>query len=121
MAKANLQLIYVSDIKCSTNIYSRLLEKPIKVTPRYVAFESDEFGDSLFALWSGDAPDPLSKSNSEIGIMLDSDEEVDKSFAQFSSIEGLKVIQNPTTEVFGRTYLLKDRDGHLIRVCSRDY
>ena len=120
MAKANLQLIYVSDIEYSTVLYTNLLDEPLVQAPRYVAFKSDNEGKCLFALWSGAEPNKEAVRSSEIGIMLDSDHEVDESFDAYKDLPGISVLKKPYTDVFGRTYLLRDPDGHLIRVCSRD-
>ena len=120
MAKANLQLIYVSDIRYSTVLYTNLLDEPHTVTPRYVAFAADDEGKSIFALWSGEKPLPEVKRSSEIGIMLETDSDVDEAFTTYKCLPGITVIDPPNHQVFGRTFLLKDPDGHLIRVCSRD-
>lgn len=77
LPKANLQLVYVSDINRSTAFYSRLFNtEPVFSTPRYVAFSAGE--QNLFALWSGGTvPDPSLPRFSEIGIMLPSSKDVD--------------------------------------------
>ena len=120
MAKANLQLIYVSDIRYSTVLYTNLLDEPHTVTPRYVAFSADDKGKSTFALWAGEKPIPDLKRSNEVGIMLEADSDVDEAFENYKCLPGITVIDPPCNHVFGRSFLLKDPDGHLIRVCSRD-
>lgn len=94
--KPNLQLIYVSDIKHSTDFYKTLFNtEPIFSSPRYVAF-------------------------SEIGIMLPSNDDVDRLYEKWKKNPNIKIVQEPQTEVFGRTFLVKDPDGHIIRVCPLD-
>lgn len=117
---ANLQLIYVSDIEISTRFYTKLFQlEPCFITPRYVAFKSGQ--DTLFALWSGGStPDPATPRFSEIGFMLPSSDDVQRRYDEWCNDETLNFIQAPVKEVFGLTFLLKDPDGHVIRVCPLD-
>ncbi len=120
MPKPNLQLIYVSDIKRSTDLYKSLFEAdPVFSSPRYVAFSAG--GEAFFALWTGGAkPDLSTPRFSEIGILLPSNEEVDLLFETWKSNPDLTIVQEPETLVFGRTFIVKDPDGHLIRVSPLD-
>jgi predicted enzyme related to lactoylglutathione lyase len=118
--KANLQLIYVSDISRSTDFYKKLFEaEPAFSTPRYVAFGAGK--DALFALWTGgEQPDPEIPRYSEIGIMLPTSSDVDMLHAKWQEIAEINIVRPPYDEVFGRTFLVKDPDGHLIRVSPLD-
>jgi predicted enzyme related to lactoylglutathione lyase len=118
----NLQLIYVTDIERSTAFYTTLFQaKPVFSSPRYVAFSADEQGQALFAIWTGGTPpEPHTPRFSEIGVMLSSDQEVESLFEIWQKRPQLKILKPPYTEVFGRTFLVADPDGHVIRVCSRD-
>ncbi len=120
--KPNLQLVYVSDIERSTAFYEMLFNaKPVFSSPRYVAFSADESGKALFAIWAGGTtPDAETPRFSEVGIMLSSNEEVDRLFEEWKKNPGMNIVQEPATEVFGRTFLVKDPDGHIIRVCPLD-
>mgnify|MGYP002626152643 CR=1 FL=1 len=120
--KPNLQLIYVSDIERSTHFYKTLFNaEPVFLSPRYVAFSADTVGNALFAIWSGGKKPDLSVARfSEIGVGLPSNEEVDVLFEKWKKIPDLKVLQEPITEVFGRTFLVQDPDGHVIRVAPQD-
>lgn len=117
---ANLQLIYVSDINRSTDFYKTLFKSdPVFISPRYVAFSAG--GDALFALWSGGgAPDITAPRFSEIGILMPTNADLDQLFEEWKSLPEINVMQEPTTEIFGRTFLIKDPDGHVIRVSPRD-
>ncbi|MCA9507773.1 MAG: VOC family protein [Myxococcales bacterium] len=119
--RANLQLIFVSDIKKSTSYYTMLFEtEPVFTSPRYVAFSA---GDEkvLFALWTGkQAPDPQAPRFHEIGIMVSSNDEVEKLFQKWRKNSAINIIQEPVSEVFGLTFLVKDPDGHIIRVSPLD-
>lgn len=118
--KPNLQLVYVSDISKSTEFYKTLFsEEPIFFSPRYVAFSAG--ADALFALWTGGVqPDLDVPRYTEVGIMLESNEAVDALYAVWKKDCDLNIVQEPITEVFGRTFVVQDPDGHLIRVCPRD-
>ena len=52
--------------------------------------------------------------------MLPSNEEVDGLFEEWKKIPDIEIVKEPYTEVFGRTFLVKDPDGHIIRVCPPD-
>jgi len=118
--KANLQLLYVSDIQRSTDFYTTLFKsEPVFTSPRYVAFQAGP--ESLFAIWAGgNTPDPSATRFSEVGIMLPSSDNVDTLYETWRQNPNINIIQKPTTEVFGRTFLVKDPDGHVIRVCPID-
>ena len=117
----NLQLIYVSDIERSTAFYKTLFNaEPVFTSPRYVAFSAG--GGALFAIWTGgNVPDTSAPRFSEIGIMLSSDEAVDALFEAWKKQHpNIQIEQEPCTAIFGRTFLVKDPDGHIIRVCPLD-
>jgi predicted enzyme related to lactoylglutathione lyase len=118
--KPNLQLIYVSDIKRSTTFYKTLFDsEPAFTSPRYVTFAAG--GEVLFALWTGGTrPDAAAARFSEIGIMMPSNEAVEHLFEKWEKNPEIKIVQKPYTEVFGRTFLVADPDGHIIRVCPLD-
>lgn len=118
--RANLQLIYVSDIKRSTAFYKTIFNtEPNFSTPRYVTFPVDT--RAWFALWTGGTkPDLNVPRFSEIGIMLPSNEAVDNLFSEWQKNPEIKVVREPYTEVFGRTFVVADPDGHIIRVSPLD-
>lgn len=120
LPKPNLQLIYVSDIERSTAFYKTLFNAdPVFSSPRYVAFSAG--GEALFAIWTGGTtPDVSAPRFSEIGIMLSSSEDVDNLFEEWKKNSDIEIIKEPYTEVFGRTFLVKDPDGHIIRVSPLD-
>lgn len=118
--KPNLQLVYVSNIDVSTSFYRNIFESdPVFSSPRYVAFSAG--GDALFAIWSGgDTPDREAPRYSEVGIMLSSNDAVDILYDKWKLDSSINILQEPRTEVFGRTFLVQDPDGHVIRVCPVD-
>ena len=118
--KPNLQLAYVSDIERSTIFYQTLFNsKPVFSSPRYVAFAAG--GEALFAIWTGGTtPDLAVPRFSEIGMMVPSNEEVDRLFKEWQKNPNIKIVKELYTEVFGHTFLAQDPDGHIIRVCPVD-
>ncbi|HEY8700715.1 MAG TPA: VOC family protein [Arthrobacter sp.] len=121
MATPNLFLIYVKDVQRSTAFYSDLFQMgPVMVTPRYVPFEVAP--GVLFALWSGAGEDVTQKTprSSEVGLMLPgSGDAVDRCYAEWTA-KGVTVVDEPRDEVFGRTFVIADPDGNLIRVSPLD-
>ncbi|PHM49396.1 VOC family protein [Xenorhabdus miraniensis] len=120
LVNPNLQLIYVSDIGRSTVFYKTIFNaEPIFASPRYVAFSAGKA--AVFAIWSGGAkPDSAIPRFSEIGIMLSSNEDVNRLFERWQKNSNIEIKQEPYNDVFGRTFLVKDPDGHIIRVCPLD-
>ncbi|QFT55122.1 VOC family protein [Microbulbifer sp. THAF38] len=118
--KPNLQLIYVSDIQVSTGYYKQLFNlEPYFVSSRYVVFKVD--GEADFAIWSGgEVPDKGSPRYTEIGINLKTDDEVEELYLQWMDSSFVNIHKELYTDVFGRTFLVKDPDGHIIRVSSAD-
>lgn len=116
----NLQLIYVSDISRSTEYYSKVFNcEPKFKSPRYVVFPID--GQACFAIWSGgDAPDSNVPRFSEIGIMLPTDGDVVDLYHQWKNNPHIEISKALYSDVFGQTFLVKDPDGHIIRICSVD-
>src|SRR5580693_4654376 len=117
MPAPNLFLIYVTDVERATSFYRDLFEiEPVMTTPRYVPFEVAP--GVLFALWSGRA-DQISTQTprtSEVGLMVPSSEAaVDEVYATWLA-KGVTVVEEPYDDVFGRTFVVADPDGNLIRV-----
>ncbi|WP_098731684.1 VOC family protein [Brevibacterium epidermidis] len=121
MATPNLFLIYVTDTTASTAFYSDLFEmEPEMVTPRYVSFEVAP--GVLFSLWSGASKSVTATPvrTSEVGLMVPgSAEAVDAIFTDWTA-KGVDMVSEPHDEVFGRTFIVADPDGNLIRVSPLD-
>jgi predicted enzyme related to lactoylglutathione lyase len=121
MMTPNLFLIYVTDVDRATRFYSELFEmEPVTVTPRYVPFEVAP--GVMFALWSGrgDAVTAATPRTSEVGLMVPgSAAAVDACYNNWIA-KGATVIEEPHQDVFGRTFVVADPDGNLIRVSPVD-
>lgn len=118
----NLFLVYVTDVERATAFYADLFEmRPQVTTPRYVPFEVAP--GVLFALWSGraDRVSPEAPRHFEVGLMVPgSGAAVDEVFARWSAKDGVTVVEAPYDDVFGRTFVVADPDGNLIRVSPLD-
>lgn len=121
MPAPNLFLIYVSDAERATRFYRDLFGiEPVTVTPRYVAFEVAP--NVLFAIWTGraDSVTPATPRTSEVGLMITgSAAAVDDLYADWLA-KGATVVEEPHDDVFGRTFVVADPDGNLVRVSPVD-
>jgi len=121
MTAPNLFLIYVTDVERATRFYSALFEiDPITITPRYVPFQVAP--GVLFALWSGHGESVTgdTRRTSEVGLMVPGDAAaIDDVFAAWT-VKGVTVVEQPHDDVFGRTFVIADPDGNLIRVSPLD-
>jgi predicted enzyme related to lactoylglutathione lyase len=117
----NLFLVYVTDAERATAFYTDLFDmKPIMVTPRYIPFEVAP--GVVFALWSGqkDRLGPQTPRTSEIGLMLPGPASAIDDLHTAWTAKGATVVEPPHDEVFGRTFVVADPDGNLIRVAPVD-
>ncbi|MDQ1202677.1 MULTISPECIES: VOC family protein [unclassified Rhodococcus (in: high G+C Gram-positive bacteria)] len=121
MPAPNLFLIGVRDGETATSFYSDLFEiEPTFISPHYVAFQVAP--GVLFALWTGYSEHlaPDTPGTTEVGLMVPgSASAVDEVFANWVS-KGVRVVDEPYDAVFGRTFVVSDPDGNLIRVSPID-
>ncbi|MEU1985274.1 VOC family protein [Nocardia sp. NPDC019395] len=120
MPTPNMFIVYVTDAPASARFYSDLFDMSAKfVSPRFITF--DLGGGNDLALWSGHADQerPVPRT-SEVCLNLPGGPEViDEKFEQWVA-QGVKVVQEPHDAVFGRTFVVADPDGNLIRVAPVD-
>lgn len=121
MPAPNLFLIGVRDAKAATAFYSDLFEiEPTFVSPNYVAFEVAP--GVAFALWTGYSEHsvPGTPRTTEVGLMVPGTASaVDDIFTKWVA-KGVHVVEKPYDAVFGRTFVVTDPDGNLIRVSPVD-
>lgn len=124
MGAPNLFLIYVRDAAESARFYGDLFDmEPSFTSPFFISF--DIGGGVSFAVWSGEdagarAADAVHAPRHEIGLTLPGGaDEIDTRFEQWRA-KGLPVVSEPHDAVFGRTFVVADPDGHLIRVSPVD-
>lgn len=121
MTALNLVLLYVEDPRRSALFYEKLLgHPPAAAFPTYAAFA---LGNGLhLGLWSTGAKDFVSGGTghrSELAIMVEDGAAVDALYEAWQGL-GVSIEQEPTTAVFGRTFVALDPDGHRLRVCTPD-
>lgn len=116
-----LFIVYVSDTTAATRFYADLLEiEPTPETDGYVCF--DLGGGAGLSLWSGrfDGPAQEVPRTSEVCLALPGGgAAVDRRFARWAA-QGVRVVSEPRDEGFGRTFVVADADGNLIRVAPID-
>lgn len=121
MPAPNLFLIYVHDAQEATAFYSDLFQiEPTFTNPRYIAFEVAP--GVLFALWTGRRENavPSTPRTCEVGLMVPGPASaVDEIFEGWAS-KGVRIVEQPHDDVFGRTFVVADPDGNLIRVSPID-
>ena len=109
-------IVYVNDAPKAARFYADLLEiKPSLETSGYIAFD---LGDgAALALWSGqiDGLTPAVPRTSEVCLALsEGSDAIDRRFERWVA-KGVRVVSEPRDEGFGRTLVVADPDGNLIR------
>lgn len=121
MTTPNLFLVYVRGAAAATDFYGDLFDmEPVFTSPRYVAFEVAP--GVLFAVWSG-RPEhavPDTPRTSEVGLMVPGPASAVDALFDAWRAKGATVVEPPYDEVFGRTFVVADPDGNLIRVSPTD-
>lgn len=121
MSAPNLFLIQVQDAQAATAFYSDLFGiEPDFTSPRYVAYPVAP--GVLFALWTGrnEHAIPGTPRTSEVGLMVPgSAAAVDQFFEEWKA-KAVTIVEEPHDDVFGRTFVIADPDGNLIRVSPFD-
>jgi predicted enzyme related to lactoylglutathione lyase len=114
-------IVHVGNAPEAARFYADLLEiEPTFETPEYIAFALGEGAD--LALWSGrmDNLTPALPRTSEVCLALsDGPDAIDRRFERWVA-KGVRVVSEPRNEVFGRTFVVADPDGNLIRVAPLD-
>ena len=114
MTAPNLFLTYVTDAQRSTAFYSDLFDiEPTFTSPRYVAFEVAP--GVLFAIWTGHNEHTTLETprTSELGLMLPGGgDAIDEVYQQWVA-KGVRVVEEPHDDVFGRTLVSADPAANL--------
>lgn len=119
MPAPNMFINYVRDAAASARFYADLFEvEPIFTSPHYIAFEVSP--GATFAVWSGAGVPADGAPRSEMGLTVPGGaEEIDSYFARWRD-KGVTIVREPHDAVFGRTFVVADPDGNLIRVAPID-
>ncbi|MCA9834967.1 MAG: VOC family protein [Thermomicrobiales bacterium] len=117
----NAFYIYVSDIERSTAFYESLFEiTPVFSSPFYVAYGIDD--GITMALWAGNsgALEGNPVRTTELGLNINlQPAEIDALYECWLE-HGATTVEAPYDAVFGRTFLVADPDGNLIRMAPVD-
>lgn len=117
----NAFCIYVSDAGKSAKFYKSLFEiNPVFESPNYVAFMISP--DVTLAVWSGhtDALNQNPPRTSELGMNLPLEpQELEGIYQRWIEL-GATSVEPPHDAIFGRTFVVADPDGNLIRVAPVD-
>lgn len=124
MGAPNFFLTYVSDAPASARFYGDLFDmEPAFTSPYYIAFEIAD--GVMFAVWSGTdenthAAEAGGTPRHEVGLSLPGGAaEIDALFDAWRA-KGVTVVNEPHDAVFGRTFVIADPDGNLVRVAPVD-
>ncbi|GAA1104450.1 VOC family protein [Nocardiopsis composta] len=121
MSNPIIFIVYVNDAPAAARFYADLLEiEPAFESPRYIFF--DLANGTGLAVWSGADHEvaPETPRTGEVCLTLKGGPEaIDARFEQWTG-KGVRVVREPYDEVFGRTFLVADPDGNLIRVAPVD-
>lgn len=114
-------IVYVEDAASSAAFYGDLFEMtPTFTSPRFVEFE---IGTGVgLALWSGDASalESTPVRTSEVCLNLPGGPgAIEEQYRRWVEL-GVDVVREPYDDVFGRTFVIADPDGNLIRVAPVD-
>ncbi len=76
----------------------------------------------LFAIWTGRSEQarPETPRTSEVGLMVPGPPEAIDEVHRCWAEKGVRVVEEPHDDVFGRTFVVADPDGNLIRVSPVD-
>lgn len=117
----NAFYMYVSDAEKSTKFYSSLFDmQPVFSSPNYVAFAIGE--GITFAIWAGAsaALESNPPRTAELGMNLNLEpDELDAIYNRWLGL-GAITVEAPHDAIFGRTFVVADPDGNLIRVAPVD-
>jgi predicted enzyme related to lactoylglutathione lyase len=117
MAMPHFVLLYVDAPEASAAFYARLLDRqPLESSPNFVMFELSP--DLRLGLWARRDVQPApggAADTGELAMGVETNEEVEALCAD-QKRKGVKILQEPVTMDFGRTFLAADPDGHRLRV-----
>lgn len=121
MPAPNQFIVYVADAPAAARFYGDLFDlKPVFETPGFIAF--DIGGGVQLALWSR-VPFDLAEVDhrtSELCVAVKGAPASVNALYEEWKAKGAKVVTEPYDDVFGRTFLVADPDGNLIRVAPVD-
>ncbi len=121
MPAPNMFIVYVADAPEAARFYGDLFDmKPVFETPGYISF--DLGGGVSLSLWSrlvvDLAADPV--RTSEVCLAVEAARVSVDALCEEWRGKGVRIVDEPRDEGFGRTFVATDPDGNLIRVAPVD-
>ncbi|HEY4200525.1 MAG TPA: VOC family protein [Devosiaceae bacterium] len=116
MRTLNYLLLAVHNPAESARLYTRLLgREPVENSATFVLFVLPN--GIKVGLWKQDGMEPAPKpaGGIEISFTEESKDAVRATYAEWSKLDGLRVVQEPTEMDFGFTFVVEDPDGHRLR------
>ena len=120
MAAPNMFIVRVGDAPAAARFYNDLFEiTPVFEHPAFIAFNLG--GGVQLALWTTTEDDlnGQPQGSSELCLTLPDTEEIQALYQAWKN-KGVRIVSEPRDEVFGRTFVVADPDGNLIRVAPED-
>ncbi|GAB3997449.1 VOC family protein [Glycomyces albus] len=121
MTAPNMFIVYVNDAPAAARFYGDLFAmEPSFESPYFIAF--DLGGGIQLAVWRLDEGevDRSTPRTGEVCLCLPGGpERIDAQFQAWKD-KGVEVVREPHDAVFGRTFVIADPDGNLIRVAPVD-
>jgi predicted enzyme related to lactoylglutathione lyase len=119
MIEPNMIVLYVDNIERSSAFYKDLLGiTPKEASATFHVFRlSNGMGLGLKAKHAVTPPLLQDGKSGELAFVLGNSMEVDALYLAWQQ-KGINVIQNPTNETFGYTFLALDPDDNRLRVAS---
>ncbi|GAA2264943.1 VOC family protein [Glycomyces scopariae] len=125
MPAPNLFIVFVADAPASARFYGDLFDmKPVFETPGYISFDllPETPGRVHLSLWSRSGADFDAEPvrTSELCVTVKgAPASVDALYEEWTA-KGVRIVEEPHDDVFGRTFVGADPDGNRIRVAPVD-
>ncbi|WP_112133588.1 VOC family protein [Glycomyces dulcitolivorans] len=126
MPAPNIFIVYVADAPASARFYGDLFDiKPVFETPGYISFElapDNPGGGIAFSVWGRSGVDFAANPvrTGELCVALGREPGAIDALYEEWKAKGVTIVDEPSDEVFGRTFVAADPDGNLIRVAPLD-
>lgn len=117
MTTPNQTILYVGDPTASAEFYAGLFGlKPAYASPEFVLFVLPD--GHKFCMWTWKDPEAvMTGPGMETAVSVADYDAVDATFAAWSKA-GPRVVAQPETLAFGRSFVVADPDGNRIRVLA---
>ncbi|MDH6284669.1 VOC family protein [Prescottella agglutinans] len=122
MRLPNQFLVYVSDAASAAAFYGELFGMQAEMlSSRYAVF--DLGGGVVLALWGGKArtAETAPAPAFEVGLLVDGGNQKIREVYDEWVAKGVEILEEPSEDVFGLTFVAADLDGNRLRVAPIDH